>query len=128
MYIVYEDGKVERGRERARFEWEIGTYGSLFAGFALATLQRQSVTLMLETLRSDETLNARSLGVWLVAFTLGLDFTADDEFADLDANCLSALTALNSPQASKPSLAVYLRLSMVKFVWRKHLHHHPYSN
>jgi hypothetical protein len=43
------------------------------------------VTLVLETLRSDETLDARSLGVWLGALLalLGLDLTADDELANL---------------------------------------------
>lgn len=41
------------------------------------------MTLVLETLRGDETLNAGSLGVWFLAFALGLDFTTDDELADL---------------------------------------------
>ena len=38
---------------------------------------------MLETLRGDQTLDAGRLGVGFLAFALGLDFTADDEFADL---------------------------------------------
>lgn len=38
---------------------------------------------MLETLRCDQTLDAGGLGVGFLAFALGLDFTADDEFADL---------------------------------------------
>lgn len=41
------------------------------------------MTLVLETLGSDKTLDAGSFGVWLLAFALGLDFAADDEFADL---------------------------------------------
>ena len=41
------------------------------------------MTLMLETLRGDQTLDAGGLGVGFLAFALGLDFTADDEFADL---------------------------------------------
>lgn len=41
------------------------------------------MTLVLETLGSDETLDTRCLGVRFLAFTLGLNFTADDEFADL---------------------------------------------
>ena len=38
---------------------------------------------MLETLRGDQTLDARGFGVRFLAFALGLDFTTDDEFADL---------------------------------------------
>lgn len=41
------------------------------------------MTLVLETLGSDETLDTGSLGVGFLAFGLGLDFAADDEFADL---------------------------------------------
>lgn len=41
------------------------------------------MTLMLKTLRSDETLDTGSLRVWLLAFAFGLNFAADDEFADL---------------------------------------------
>ena len=41
------------------------------------------MTLVLETLGSNETLNTRCLGVGFLAFALGLNFTADDEFADL---------------------------------------------
>ena len=42
------------------------------------------MTLVLETLGGDETLDARCFCVWFLAFALGLDFTADDELADLD--------------------------------------------
>lgn len=41
------------------------------------------MTLVLETLRGDETLDAGGFGVRLLLFVLGLDFTADDESADL---------------------------------------------
>ncbi len=41
------------------------------------------MALVLETLRSDETLDAGSLGVGFLAFSLGLDFATDDELADL---------------------------------------------
>ena len=41
------------------------------------------MTLVLETLGSDETLDARGLGIGFFAFAFGRDFTADDEFADL---------------------------------------------
>ena len=38
---------------------------------------------MLKTLRSDQALNFGGLGVWLLALALRLNFTTDDEFADL---------------------------------------------
>ena len=38
---------------------------------------------MLETLRGDQTLDLRSFGVRFLALALGLDFTTNDEFADL---------------------------------------------
>lgn len=41
------------------------------------------MTLVLETLGSDETLDAGCLGVGFFAFALGLNLAADDEFADL---------------------------------------------
>jgi hypothetical protein len=41
------------------------------------------VTLVLETLRGDQSLDLGSLGVWLLALTLWLDFTTNDKLADL---------------------------------------------
>ena len=38
---------------------------------------------MLQALRGDETLDAGALEVGFLAFAFGLDFAADDEFADL---------------------------------------------
>jgi hypothetical protein len=38
---------------------------------------------VLQTLRSDETLDLRRLGVWLLALALRLHFTTDDVLADL---------------------------------------------
>ena len=49
----------------------------------MTTLKSHAVTFMLETLRCDETLDAGGLGVWFLAFAFGLNFTTDDEFADL---------------------------------------------
>jgi len=43
------------------------------------------VTLVLQTLGSDQTLDAGSLGVGLLALTLGLDLAANDVLADLFA-------------------------------------------
>ena len=42
------------------------------------------MALVLEALRRDQALDAGGLGVGFLAFALGLDFAADDEFADLN--------------------------------------------
>ena len=56
---------------------------------------------MLETLRSDEALDAGCFGVWSLVFPLGLDFAADDEFADLvisrQPSASSHVTGLSVP-------------------------------
>lgn len=59
------------------------TYSSVLGCFSVAALERDAVTFMLQTLRGDEALDAWGFGVGFLAFTLGLHFTADDEFADL---------------------------------------------
>ena len=41
------------------------------------------MTLVLKTLRSNETLDTGSFCIWLLAFTFRLDFAADDELANL---------------------------------------------
>jgi hypothetical protein len=41
------------------------------------------VALVLETLRSNEALDLRGFGVGFLSLFLGLDFTTDDEFANL---------------------------------------------
>jgi len=41
------------------------------------------VALVLQTLGSNQTLDLRGLGVWLLAFTLWLDLSADNELANL---------------------------------------------
>ncbi|KAH9821386.1 hypothetical protein Tdes44962_MAKER04983 [Teratosphaeria destructans] len=60
------------------------TYGGILAGLRPAALECDPVALVLKTLRGDKTLDARSLGVRLRTLLLGLDFAADDEFADLE--------------------------------------------
>jgi len=55
----------------------------ILGSLCVTALQCDTVTLVLETLGGDETLNLGSLGVWLLAFALGLDFTSDDELADI---------------------------------------------
>lgn len=53
---------------------------------------------MLETLRSDETLDTGSFGIRLLSFAFGLDFAANDELADLiDRRAISAIRSTNTP-------------------------------
>ena len=65
------------------FHVEGSTHGSIFGGLGMTTLERDEMTLVLETLRGDETLDLGGLGVWFLALALGLDFATNDEFADL---------------------------------------------
>ena len=59
------------------------TYGSILGSLSVTALQRNAVALVLETLRGDQSLDLGSLGVWLLALTLRLDFTTNDKLADL---------------------------------------------
>jgi len=56
---------------------------SILGLLRVAALECDTVTLVLEALRSDETLDLGGLGVWLLAFTLWLDLTTDDELANI---------------------------------------------
>jgi hypothetical protein len=70
------------------------TYGGVLGGLGVAALEGHAVTLVLETLGSDQALDARSLGVGLGTLLLGLDLTTDDELADLFHNTVSILVQL----------------------------------
>ena len=59
------------------------TYRLILHLLGLATLERDAVALVLQALGSDQTLNARSLGVRLLALALGLDLTPNDVLANL---------------------------------------------
>jgi hypothetical protein len=59
------------------------TYGSILGSLRSAALECEPVTLVLETLRSNKTLDLGGLGVGLGALLLGLNLTTDDELADL---------------------------------------------
>lgn len=59
------------------------TYSSILGSLSVTALQRDAVTLVLKTLGSHQALDLGSLGVWLLALTLWLDFTTDDKLADL---------------------------------------------
>jgi hypothetical protein len=62
-------------------DWE--TYGLVLDLLGLAALECDAVTLVLETLGSDQSLDTGSLGVRLLALALGLDFTSDNILSDL---------------------------------------------
>jgi len=57
--------------------------GSILGSLSITALQRNTVTLVLKTLRGDQSLDLGSFGVWLLALTLWLDFTTDDKLADI---------------------------------------------
>lgn len=59
------------------------TYSSLLDLLGLAALESETVSLVLEALGSDKTLDLGGLGVGLLALTLGLDLAANDVLADL---------------------------------------------
>ena len=44
------------------------------------------MSLVLETLWCDESLNLGSFGVWFLAFTLWLHFSSNDEFTSVDVS------------------------------------------
>ena len=58
-------------------------YCSILDTLLLPALKRYATALVLQTLRSDKTLDLGGLGVGFLPFTLWLDFTADDELADI---------------------------------------------
>lgn len=54
---------------------------SVFGCLGASSLEGDAVSLVLHTLRSDESLDLGGLGVGFGTFLLGDDFTTDDEFA-----------------------------------------------
>jgi len=56
---------------------------SILGSLSVAALEGEAVTLVLKTLRSNETLDLWCLGVWLLALTLWLNLTTDNELADI---------------------------------------------
>jgi len=57
--------------------------GSILGGLSSSSLEGDSVALVLKTLRSNESLNPGSLGVWLLPLALGLDFATNNELANI---------------------------------------------
>jgi len=63
---------------------DLGVFvGSILGRFRATAFEGLPMTLVLEALRCDETLDLRCLSVWLRALLLWLDFTSDDELADI---------------------------------------------
>jgi len=56
---------------------------SILSSLRVAALECDTMTLVLETLRSNQTLNLWCLGIWLLTLTLWLDFTTDNKLADI---------------------------------------------
>jgi hypothetical protein len=59
------------------------TYRLILHLLGLAALERNAVALVLQALGSNQALDARSLGVRLLALALRLDLTPDNVLADL---------------------------------------------
>ena len=59
------------------------TYGLVLDLLGLAALEGSAMTLVLETLGSDQALDLGGLGVGGLALALGLDLAANDVLADL---------------------------------------------
>ena len=61
----------------------VETYSSILDSLGLAAFESLAAALVLHALGSDEALDLGRFGVGFLAFAFGLDFAADDEFADL---------------------------------------------
>ena len=92
------------------------TYSSIFGPFGIAALERDAVTLVLETLRRNQTLDLWCLGVWLFAFTLWLNFTTDNELADLYSTTVLAFHSAHTLH----------RVSGQAMRGYTNVHHHPW--
>ena len=55
--------------------------GCILGCFSSSALECDPVTLVLKTLWGNETLDFWCLGVWLLALSLGLNFSSNDELA-----------------------------------------------
>jgi len=57
--------------------------GSILGPLSITTLEGKTMTLVLKTLRGNETLDLWGLGIWLLSFTLWLNLTTDNELANI---------------------------------------------
>lgn len=74
----------------------------------MTTLQRNPMSLVLQTLRGDEPLDLGSFGVRLLALALRLHFTADHEFADLSTQRISHTRFLSYPNLPREARKTYI--------------------
>jgi len=56
---------------------------SILGSLSVAALECDTMTFVLKTLRGNQSLDLRCLGVWLLSFTLWLNLTTDNELADI---------------------------------------------
>jgi hypothetical protein len=75
----------------------LGTYSSILGLLRVATLEGNAMTLVLEALWGNQTLDLWCLGVWLLAFTLWLNLTANDELANLFHKPISRILSHSVP-------------------------------
>jgi len=75
------------------------TYGSILGLLSITALECDAVALVLQTLGSNQTLDLRGLGVRLLALTLWLHLTTDNELADLKLTALRQQNVLISHSA-----------------------------
>lgn len=66
-----------------KYDHQCKTYSSILGLLGVAALEGDTVTLVLETLWGNKTLDLWCLGVWLLALTLWLNLATDDELANL---------------------------------------------
>lgn len=74
------------------------TYRLVLDLLGLTTLERNAVTLVLQTLGGDQSLDLGGLGVRRLALTLGLDLTSDDVLADLYSRNTQYISLPRIPQ------------------------------
>lgn len=79
------------------------TYSSILGFLGVAALECDTVTLVLKTLGSNETLDLGGLGVWLFAFTLWLNLTTNDESTNLVTPTHQLLNPLRLPELPLPA-------------------------
>lgn len=59
------------------------TYSGIFGSLSVTALECDTVTLVLQTLGSNQTLNLGCFGIRLLALALGLDLPTDNKLSDL---------------------------------------------
>jgi hypothetical protein len=78
------------------------TYGSILGLLRITALQCDAVALVLEALRSDQTLDLWGLGVWLLTLSLWLNLSSNNELTDLYFKPESAFGVPNSHSTQSP--------------------------